>query len=78
MTCPFQLAHDMYALEGGYRKFVERHRAWMDKIMIVDVEKSTAIEQLQAAAEREKMLQEEISYVTVELQSSRAELRLTQ
>ena len=46
----------------------------MDKVMVANIEKSAAVEQLQSAVKREKMLQEEISRVTIELQSSRAEL----
>ena len=68
----------MYALESGYQKFIKLRWMWMDKVAIANVEKAAAIEQLQAAAEQEKMLQEEISLVTTELQSSRAEVGLAQ
>ena len=68
----------MYAWESGYQKFIELHQMWMDKVAVANVEKATAIKQLQATAERKKMLQEEISHVTVELQSSRAALASAQ
>ena len=57
----------MYALENEYQKIIELRRAWMDKVGVANIEKVTAIEQLQVASEREKVLQEEISHMTVEL-----------
>ena len=43
-------------------------------MVIVTTEKSAAVEQLQLATEREKELQEQISQMTVDLQSFKAEL----
>ena len=66
----------MYALESGYRKIIDLRRAWMDKVAAANTEKTAAVEQLQTAAEREKMLQEEIFRMTADLRSSKAELEL--
>ena len=46
----------------------------MDKVAVTNAEKTAAVEQLQAAIKWEKKLQEEISYMTADLQSSRAEI----
>ena len=48
----------------------------MDKAAITNVDKTAVVEQLQMTIEWEKMLQEEISHVTIELQSTRAESEL--
>ena len=64
----------MHALESGYQKITDLHWTWMDKVAANNTEKTTAVEQLQMIIEREKKLQEEISRMTADLQSSRAEL----
>ena len=64
----------MYALKSGYQKIINLYQAWMDKVAAANVEKTTAIEQLQAASEWKKMLQEEIFRMTVDLQSSKVKL----
>ena len=64
----------MYVLESRYQKIIELHWVWMYKVAAINIKKATVVEQLQAATERKKMLQEEISRVTTELQSSKAEL----
>ena len=46
----------------------------MDKVVVTNIEKATAVEQLQVATEQEKELQEEISHATAKLESIRVEL----
>ena len=57
----------MHDLEVDYRKIADFHRSWMDKVAATNAEKTAALEQLQAASEREAKLQEEVSYLTVDL-----------
>ena len=64
----------MHTLESRYRKITDLRWAWMDKVVAANVEKTTTVEQLQTATEWKKKLQEEISYMTADLQSSRAKL----
>ena len=46
----------------------------MDKVAAANAEKTAVVKQLQAVIEREKKLQEEISHITANLQSSRVEV----
>ena len=64
----------MHDLEVGYQKIANFRRSWMDKMAVANVEKMAALEQLQAATEREAKLQEEVSHLTADLQSFRAKL----
>ena len=64
----------MHDLESGYRKIVDFHRSWMDKVVAVIVKKNTAVEQLQTTTEWEKEFLEQIFQITVDLQSSGVEL----
>ena len=68
----------MNALKSKYQKFIELHWAWMDKIVVANVEKAAAVKLLQAATEWEKELQEEIFCTMVELLSTIVELGSTE
>ena len=46
----------MHDLESDYRKIVDFHWSWMDKVAAIIVEKNAALEQLQATTEQEKNL----------------------
>ena len=65
----------MFDLEVGYRKVADFRQTWMDKVAAANAEKAAACEQLWTAIEWEVRLQEEVSYLTANLQSSGAELR---
>ena len=67
----------MQTLESGYRKIADFRRSWMDKVSAANAEKTTILEQLQTAIKRKAKLQEEVSHLTADLQSSKADLEST-
>ena len=75
---PFQLMHDMSALERGYQEIADLHRTWAEKVVAANTDKAVAIEHLQATTEQEENYQEEIFHTKIELESDRAELELAQ
>ena len=64
----------MHDLEVGYQKIADFRRLWIDRVAAANTEKMTTLKQLQATIEREAKLQEEVSHLTADLQSSKAEL----
>ena len=66
----------MFDLQAGYEKVANFRRTWMNKVAAANAEKATTLEQLQAAVEREVKLQEEVSRLSADLESSRVELEL--
>ena len=65
----------MHDLEVSYRKIADFCQLWMDKVAAANVENAAVCEQLRMMTEREARLQEEVSRLTADLQSSGAELR---
>ena len=64
----------MFDLEAGYVKFGDFCQTWLNKVATVDAEKVAVLEQLRLAAEWETKFRQEVSYLTDDLKSSRAEL----
>ena len=64
----------MFDLETGYRKVADFRQTWMNKVTAANAEKAVALEQLRVMVEWEVKLQEEVSRLSVDLQSFGAKL----
>ncbi|KAG1363175.1 hypothetical protein COCNU_11G000020 [Cocos nucifera] len=78
------VAHDVSALERGFRSYADICQGWSDKARVAIAEKNAALERLHAAVDREreakeweKKMAEEVSRLKVELESVRADLGST-
>ncbi|KAG1355175.1 hypothetical protein COCNU_07G012870 [Cocos nucifera] len=78
------VAHDVSVLDKGFQAYIDTHKKWSDKMVVVIAERDTMLKCLRTIFDKEKemeewkkKLEEENSRLKAKLESARADLELT-